>query len=136
MIFYQNTPFLNNVNFFESLYSYKVGYFAGIKNASSFFLLRLFLGAVNFPLKNMIRVFREILGWFWIFVWIFMLILTHNSISFGFTYVILHTRTVSHIDFTWMIWVFLFRKKKLPGFLCFPSNSKIILLFGENLQFL
>ena len=28
----------------------------------------------NFPLKNMIRVLKEMLGWFWIFVWIFMLI--------------------------------------------------------------
>ena len=45
MITYQITPFLNNVSFFESFCSFRVGCFTAIKNASRFFLLRLFIGA-------------------------------------------------------------------------------------------
>ena len=43
MILYQVTPFLNNVSFFESFCSFKVGCFTAKKNASRFFLLR-FIG--------------------------------------------------------------------------------------------
>ena len=41
----QVTPFLNNVSFFESFCSFKVGRFTAIKKASRIFLLRLFIGA-------------------------------------------------------------------------------------------
>ena len=38
---------------------------------------------------------KEMFGWFWIFVWIFMLIPASNSIWFSFTYVSFFTRTDS-----------------------------------------
>ena len=89
----------------------------------------------NFPLKNMIRVLKEMLGWFWIFVWIFMLIPTSNNISFGFAYVIFLTRADPFIDFTWRVWIFLLQREKLSDFLCFPNNSKIILFLVKTFNF-
>ena len=44
-ITYQVTPFQNNVSFFESFCSLKVGRFTAIKKASRIFILRLFIGA-------------------------------------------------------------------------------------------
>ena len=47
MIIHQVAPFLNNVSFFESFCSLKVGCFTAIKNASRvffFFFLQLFIG--------------------------------------------------------------------------------------------
>ena len=138
MITYQVTPFLNNVSLFESFCSFKVGCFTAMKKASRYFSFAIIdrRWHQNFPLKNMIRVLKEMLGWFWIFVWIFMLIPTSNNISFGFAYVIFLTRADPFIDFTWRVWIFLLQREKLSDFLCFPNNSKIILFFGENLQFL
>ena len=89
----------------------------------------------NFPLKNMIMVLKEMLGWFWIFVWIFMPIPPSNNISSGFTCVIFLTRTECLIGFTWKICIFLFQRQK-PDFLCFPNSCKVILNFGGSLQFL
>ena len=105
MIINQVAPFLNNVSFFESFCSLKVGCFTATKNAS-----RVFFFAIihrwwheKFPLKNMIRVFKDMLGWFWIFVSIFMVISTINNISFCFTYVIFLRKTDPLIDFTWRV---------------------------------
>ena len=92
MITYQVTPFLNNVSLFESFCSFKVGCFTAMKKASRYFSFAIINRRwhQNFPLKNMIRALKEILGWFWIFLWIFML--TSNNISFSFTDVIFLTR--------------------------------------------
>ena len=135
MITYQITPFLNNVSFFESFCSFRVGCFTAIKNASRFsFAIIHRCWHQNISLKNMIKVLKEMFGSFWVFVWIFMLIPTSNNISFGFTYAIFLTRTDSLIYFTWRVWVFFLQREKLCDFLCFPNNSKIILFFNENLQ--
>ena len=83
-----------------------------------------------------VRVLKEMLDWFWMFVWIFNLIPTSNNVLFGFTYVILFTKTDFVIDFTWKIWIFLLQWLKLYDFLCFLINSKVILFFGERRQFL
>ena len=78
----------------------------------------------NFSLKNMIMVLKEMLGWFWLFVWIFMLIPVSNNISLGFTYVNSLLKTDFLIDSTWRVWIFLFQSKKQSNFLYFPKNSK------------
>ena len=131
---YQVTSFLSNVSFLESFCSFNVWCFKSLQVFSFAIIHRSW--HQNFPLKNMIRVLKEMLGWFWIFVWVFMLIPTSNNISFRFAYGIFLTRAYSFTDFTWRVWIFFLQREKLSDFLCFWNNSKIILFFGENLQFL
>ena len=104
MINYQVTPFLNNVSFFESFCSFKIGCFTAITNASRFFLLRLFIVADirTFHWKTRSGCWKRCLaGSESLFG--FMLIPTSNNILFDFTYVIFLTRTDFLIDFTWRV---------------------------------
>ena len=131
MTIYQVTPFLNGLTVFQSCCSFRVRCFTAIKKASKFFLLWLFIGAD-------IKSFHwEI----WSGCWKRFLVGSESLFRFSCslqrvtTYVIFLTRSDSLIHFTWRVWIFLLQRGNLSDFLRFPNNSKIILFFGENLQF-
>ena len=131
MISYQVASFLNNFSFFESFCLFKVGCFTYKECLQAFsFAIIHRCGHKNYPLKHMIRVFKEMLCLFWIFVLIFMLIPTSNSISFGFTYVILFTRADSLIDFTWRVWIFLLEHWRWLFRKYFTDFNLLLLLFS------